>query len=705
MKTFSVQWKITLLAAICLVLSAVLLVSFSVYNAKQNQRVIRDQSTQSVTEKSQHMLVSEAELIATEIQNYLSDAQVRTEMMASTALLLKDSAEFNDTDSEVLRISLDDLVRRSVETFDTIQAGYLLFKPNALDEKDAEFTGADYAASNDIGRFATNWAKSADGAEVFQNILYEGLINDPTSAAKYQCPITSGIECIAEPKFSDYGDVNDLITSVSVPLKWDGEVIGLVGIDFKLDVLKAVAAKSDQNLFDGMGRIAIVSQQGQLLASDSQELKIGQQYQSSVLDSGQIRSILGTSQPSSEWSSDGNWLIASAPIAIADKRWGVILELPKSSVVADAAKLDMMIDTQIQQGVRSEIILGIATSLFGLMLIAFAAIRLVKPIRDVVARLNDIASGEGDLTQRLKVTSRDEIGQLADSFNQFLAKLQGTIQDIVANSHSVVASTQEARETASVTRSSSESQFQEVDMVATATEEMAQTSALVLDSVNSALTNAQQADEAARQGQKVMNQSLDKMKGLVEKMQSAKPVVAELADNNQAIVSMLTIIEEISEQTNLLALNAAIEAARAGEQGRGFAVVADEVRQLAQRTQSSVNEIKTVIDKVRSCTNSVVEVMESSGNMVDDAQLDVEHAFNGLKDVFDAIEGITQMNGHIVEAAQEQQSASNEVSQSISNIRGLSATILDQAEASQNAGETINQLADEQQRLVGQFKV
>jgi len=188
-------------------------------------------------------------------------------------------------------------------------------------------------------------------------------------------------------------------------------------------------------------------------------------------------------------------------------------------------------------------------------------------------------------------------------------------------------------------------------------------------------------------------------------MSEAVPVVEELAQNNANITEILEVIEGISEQTNLLALNAAIEAARAGEQGRGFAVVADEVRNLASRTQDSVGEIRLVIEKVQKGTRDVVAAIQDGNQLANGTAHQVQNAVTELSQVFEAIASINDMNSQIVKAAEEQQTVSAEVNQSVANIRDLSAQILEQAGESETVGAQISELSQRQQQLVSQFKV
>ncbi|CSA14947.1 methyl-accepting chemotaxis protein [Vibrio cholerae] len=234
---------------------------------------------------------------------------------------------------------------------------------------------------------------------------------------------------------------------------------------------------------------------------------------------------------------------------------------------------------------------------------------------------------------------------------------------------------------------------------------MTQTSAHVVENAQRAVNAASDAQRAAQTGDEVIRHSQMQMNQLVDRMNLAVPVVEELARNNTGIIEILSVIEGISEQTNLLALNAAIEAARAGEQGRGFAVVADEVRSLASRTQASVGEIRSVINKVELGTQDVVKAIQGSNETAQATAEQVADAVTQLNRVFSAIHAINEMSHQIVQAAQDQQTVSAQVTQSVVNIRDLSAQILSETEASEKVGEQIARLSFEQQTLVGQFKV
>ena len=701
MHNMSVKWKITILSGLCLIITSIALISFSVSNAISSQTTTKELSSQSVVQKSQQVLETRAQLNAVLVQNYFDEALHRAEMLAQNSEFLKYNAEENFTASDELRGALNEMVRRAVQEFSNVKGAYLVYLPNGLDGEDSYYHDADYVGSNEIGRFASRWSMNNEDKPAL-TILSEKEIKSAENAEKYFCPISTSSACVSTPNFNASGD---LVSAITVPVTNGNKPIGFLGIEISLNQLSTLASESDQALFSGAGEVTVVSLSESVIASSVSNELIGQQFNSANVLSDELTSFLFGGETTSHWNSDESWIVAFSPISVTNQTWGIFLEMPRDVVLDDANKLDNIISAQLEEGVKKELLVGVTLIVIGLMVITLLATRLVKPIDNMLMRLNDIASGEGDLTQRIDVKHQDEIGKLAQSFNMFLDKLQGIIKQVVDTTSQVVNTSVEAQSSASTTRSSSESQFKEVDMVATASEEMTQTAGLVYQNADSAVNAATLAHESASTGKDIIQASANEMESLVEKMEHAVPVVDELAKNNSNITEILAVIEGISEQTNLLALNAAIEAARAGEQGRGFAVVADEVRQLASRTQDSVGEIRDVIARVQIGTKDVVNAINDGNELALSTSTQVAQAVDNLNATFEAIAEITDMNSQIVRAAQEQQQVSVEVNQSVANIRDLSASILEQAGESEKVGRSIAELSNEQQVLVSQFKV
>ncbi|SEG41603.1 methyl-accepting chemotaxis protein [Vibrio hangzhouensis] len=704
MRTLSVQWKITVLAGCCLLFTSMALIGFSLYNAINSQKAIQTLSSQSVVEKSQALLEARAEINAREVKDYFNEAVYRAEMLISNAKFQKYNAEENFVPSEDLRTALDEMIRQAVIEFPSIQGAYLVFKPNLLDGEDANYEGADYVGSNEQGQFATYWQIAATGENAARSVLSKRQLDALQDGERFYCPLATESSCVSTPRLIQVGEQQHLISSLSIPIVVDNTLIGFLGIDLQLTELATTVIESDASLFSGSGHVNIISLDESVIASDDPSIKPGTAYQSPVLTVEQVTDLMFGEEVSAQWSSDGQWLTVFNPVTIANQTWGVFFDMPRESVLRDAIELDSIISTQLEEGIVFEVLVGASFVVVGLIIIALMSLRLVKPIKDVVTRLEDIASGEGDLTQRLEVKSGDEIGQLAEQFNAFLAKLQTTIQQVASTTERIAGTAERANATAVATRESSEAQFREVDLVATASEEMTQTASLVVQNAEVAVQAAASANESASQGQEVVELSANEMVRLVEQMKATVPVVEELALNNAHITEILAVIEGISEQTNLLALNAAIEAARAGEQGRGFAVVADEVRSLASRTQDSVGEIQQVIERVQKGTKDVVGAIQEGSQLADSTATHVQQAVAALSSIFESISAINDMNSQIVRAAEEQQSVSAEVNQNVSNIRDLSAQILDKAGDSEQVGKEINQLSAQQQSLMNQFK-
>ncbi|WP_457441096.1 methyl-accepting chemotaxis protein [Pseudomonas sp. TE3786] len=248
-------------------------------------------------------------------------------------------------------------------------------------------------------------------------------------------------------------------------------------------------------------------------------------------------------------------------------------------------------------------------------------------------------------------------------------------------------------------------QYREVDQVATAFQEMSATAQDVAHNAAQAAEAARSADDASREGLGVIDQTTSAIELLANEMNVAMEEVEGLASSSQQIGSVLEVIRSIAEQTNLLALNAAIEAARAGEAGRGFAVVADEVRNLAKRTQDSVEEIRQVIEGLQNGTREVVSSMGSSHRQAQASVQQVELAVSALQRISNAVGVITDMNLQIASAAEEQSSVAEEINRNVASIRDVTESISAQADESAQVSQSLNRLANHQQALMDQFRV
>ena len=357
---------------------------------------------------------------------------------------------------------------------------------------------------------------------------------------------------------------------------------------------------------------------------------------------------------------------------------------------------------------RAELILeaGIVIVIFAAIAMAFLLLQtVVKPINDIKNAMTEIASGEGDLSQRIDVKTQDEIGNLADAFNQFVSKIQVTVAQVIESSNTL---RNEMANLSSLTKNianSTVSQQKDSEAVAAAVHEMQVTSRNVSDSANEAAVASQTANDELTNTNVILDQTVSSIRSLASEIESASHVINTLDHDVSNIASVLDVIRGIAEQTNLLALNAAIEAARAGEQGRGFAVVADEVRSLASRTQQSTGEIQTMIEKLQSGAGQAVEVMRGSQNSSDETIKSAGRASESLFEILNAISRMNEMNTHIATAASQQSTVSDEVN---SNVQGIADSSTSIVEIVNQAQASLAMLSEQTQRLdhqVSQFKV
>ncbi|MFT5756345.1 MAG: methyl-accepting chemotaxis protein [Alteromonadaceae bacterium] len=330
---------------------------------------------------------------------------------------------------------------------------------------------------------------------------------------------------------------------------------------------------------------------------------------------------------------------------------------------------------------------------------------LIKRIKRLQLAMHDIADGDGDLTQRIEPIKHDEIGMLVDEFNVFVDKIQNLVKETVAITKDVGYSSTTATDISQQTSSIIEKQKNEIDMVATSANELAQTSGVISSNANRSKELATKAEHKVAEGAAVVNKATQGIHHLSDNVTSATTVVGELREGTQSIGEVLSVIKGIADQTNLLALNAAIEAARAGEQGRGFAVVADEVRTLASRTQESTKSIETIIDKLQSSAINAVSVMESSRN---DAQSSVEltqQVQTVLSDLTAVIADIQSQTQEIAEAVNGQAMVAEEVSKNIENVRVLTDDTVIGASEMQHSLSDLQKNAQILTKVINQFKV
>ena len=334
----------------------------------------------------------------------------------------------------------------------------------------------------------------------------------------------------------------------------------------------------------------------------------------------------------------------------------------------------------------------------------FIMLGITSPLKAIVGMLKDVAEGEGDLT-KLNADRKDEIGEVSLWFNRFVDNIQSIISQVAGTTTQVASSSGLLQDTADQIATAAEEVAGQSVTVATASEEMSATSNDISRNCSLAAEISSRAGDTARGGAQVVQETLQGMHCIAESVQESARTVESLGQRSDQIGAIVGTIEDIADQTNLLALNAAIEAARAGEQGRGFAVVADEVRALADRTTKATREIGLMIKAIQSETSGAVASMKNGVCEVEKGMESSRRSGEALDDILNAINDVTVQVHQIATAAEEQTATTTEISHNINQITEVVSETAQGAHATAKAASHLSTLAAELQGMVGRFKL
>ncbi|TCV57751.1 methyl-accepting chemotaxis sensory transducer with Cache sensor [Pseudomonas fluorescens] len=677
----SIQWRITLLSGLCLLAVVGALTGTSLYQNQQGATLLKQQSSQLLGRSALEGLQAQGLAHGQRVERFFSETAIYGEGFAQQVLQLRAQAWNGRLTPEQLRRDLITATRQALQNREKVLGFYVVLFPDALVGEDASFIGQRDLAGNEKGRFALYWSQSQPG-HLVQEMLSEAQISANTAPpgsepanAWYVCPQTLGRTCVTEPYAIEVEGQKTLMSSISIPLLDQGNVIGVVGMDISLDTLQQLAASLANDLYPGHSEINILSPSGQV--------------------AGHSGTVDGTSVDVRQ----------AVQTVAANSPWQLQIRVPEALVQAPALHMQAQLDDKHRLANWFNLSLGLLAAGLGLLLIWLTAYGVTRPLLRVAHMLDAIVEGDGDLTRRLPNDRHDELGHLARGFNRFLDKLQPIIRDIQQASLDTRNTADTSAQVAREVSAGMQTQYREVELAATALHEMSTSAQEVARHSHQAADAATVAENASRSGRELFANAVTSIDSLDRRLATTLEQVQALAGNSQHIGQVLDVICAIAQQTNLLALNAAIEAARAGEQGRGFAVVADEVRHLASNTQNSVEQIRTVIEALQQLSQEVVHSTQLSREQARDSVAQVEKTHVALQHITDAVEVIEHMNQQIASAALEQSAVVEDISHRVSDIRAISETLTSRMEEASQASHSLHAMANHQQQLVGHFRI
>ncbi|MDD2089940.1 methyl-accepting chemotaxis protein [Pseudomonas guariconensis] len=392
---------------------------------------------------------------------------------------------------------------------------------------------------------------------------------------------------------------------------------------------------------------------------------------------------------------------ASEPVA---KTSYIQLFKPWGWIIGSGVYIDD-VQAEFARQVRDASLLGLGIAVLMALLVLLIARSIARPLQDAVQAMGNIASGESDLTRRLDTHGRDELTHLGEHFNRFNGKLQGVVGQLQGAAHALAQSASHVGDNAGQAQARSVQQSLQMDQVATAVNEVTYAVQDVAKTAEQAANEMHAAQVQVDHGQQAIHGSLQQIDRLSSTIDQAVQVIRELAGHSTRIGGVLEVIRSIAEQTNLLALNAAIEAARAGEQGRGFAVVADEVRLLAQRTAQSTAEIQTMIEHLQSQSEAAVKAIDTSSEASRQTVHQAREAGTSLDAISQALNNLTALNASIASATLQQAHVVEEINRNVLDTAGLSQQTAEAARQSSDAGASLARLSEDLEQLLRQFKV
>jgi len=740
MKIHSIKQKFAIMSGLCLLVSSTILIIYSIVNFNKATTLVSQNINEILKKVALQHLHALASSQAAILQSVLQDNLDTARTLAKTFEVLQGTRQ--DTGGD-LRQELNAILVAVLKNNPRYLGAYTVWEPNALDSRDTAFAGKTADGYDETGRFIPYWNRNSSGKIAKQAIVaYESrdsYANGIRKGGFYLGPKETGKESVLDPFPYLVQGRQHWLTTISVPIEKNGTFLGVAGTDLRLDAIQELATRVNSALYQGKGEVIIISFAGIVVANSNKPESIGKPIRELFSNA---QEMLGYVQHGTAWEGidkQTGQITAYAPVSLGrtDRPWSVLIRVPQDVIMADATAVSAKLAARAHDSTVWQIGVGLAVAVVGICLVWLFTAGMTKPIQQAALFAEKVA--EGDFDQHLDIRQEDEVGLLAKALSTMVENLKGKIAEAKANGEEAKLETEKAKEamaaaeaaqsraeqakaegmlqaanklehvveivtsaseelSAQIEQSSrgAEEQARRVTETATSMEEMNST---VLEVAKNASNAAGMADQTKRKAEDGASLVSKMVAGITQVRTEAMDVAKDMSTLGQqaeGIGEIMGVISDIADQTNLLALNAAIEAARAGEAGRGFAVVADEVRKLAEKTMTATKEVGEAIRGIQTNTRKNIESVQHAGESIEQVTTMASESGEALRGIVGLVDSTTDQVRSIATASEEQSSASEEINRSIADVNQISSETSD---AMRQSAQAVTELANQSQVL------